>query len=56
MGKGKKETKKKYEKPSYEVDGIFEKMSLKCHETREVPCKNNGRKGCTEGQPYTRSA
>jgi len=54
MGKGKKETKKKYEKPSYEVDGIFEKMSLKCHETREVPCKQ--KKQCTDAQqPYTRS-
>ena len=54
MGKGKKETKKKYEKPSYEVDGIFEKMSLKCHEAHEFPCKQ--KRKCNENQAYTRSA
>jgi hypothetical protein len=54
MDKEEKRTKKKYEKPSYEVDGIFEKMSLKCHEAHEIPCKTN--KKCDVSQPYTRSA
>jgi hypothetical protein len=54
MGKGKKETKKKYEKPSYEVDGIFEKMSLKCHEAHSTLCKQ--KKKCYVSQPNTRSA
>jgi hypothetical protein len=54
MDKKEKETKKKYEKPSYEVDGIFEKMSLKCHEAHGTPCKQKNK--CEVSQPNTRSA
>ncbi len=41
MGREKKVVKKVYGKPSYEVEEIFEKMSLACPNPQNARCKTS---------------